>query len=527
MPGRITPLLGGPMLRRELVRAARKPVPRLFWSFYLLGLTLQFIYCFSDYFPNKPHPGRELFGVPIQVLTPLQIWRAEAVARSANAANYVSLLLRQQLLLVLVLTPAAAAGALAYEKETDNLQALFGTDLTAREIVVGKAFGRLGVVLRGALAVFPFLVFGLALAGMPASRAVFALVHAAALVFALTGACLLVSLWAHRASDAILACYASLVLIYFAGQIALTSARIPAELDPLAVADELAAPHAAMRPVGFVLHLAFWVAAGAACLAVAASRLHPAFRRESDPRRRVWLWKLRPPVGDDPVRWREQHLLGLAPLPLLQRIPRWMGLACTFAFAAALALEGLDWATKKQLLPELRYAQFAAAWRAVHILEDGRLEEGVHLMGAFLFVMGTFIVGVRCAGSIAEEKRRKTWEDLLMTALTLDEIVAGKWQGVVRATVPYLVVYAVPLFAYSAFLGGEGVLLAAAWAGGTFGGILAAAGLGVAVAARPEREQSSERDATAFLTDATYVSPRATAGPAAGPRAPEARDLAG
>jgi hypothetical protein len=77
------------------------------------------------------------------------------------------------------------------------------------------------------------------------------------------------------------------------------------------------------------------------------------------------------------------------------------------------------------------------------------------------------VVGVRCGNSITEEKRRKTWEDLLLTALPLEEIKRGKKWGVLQATVPYLVAYSLPMFALAALERGSELIVAAAWLLGT------------------------------------------------------------
>jgi len=62
---------------------------------------------------------------------------------------------------------------------------------------------------------------------------------------------------------------------------------------------------------------------------------------------------------------------------------------------------------------------------------------------------------------VAEEKRRNTWDDLLLTAQSFREITTGKMWGILQATLPYLVAYALPVFMLAA-LGGPGALAVAA-----------------------------------------------------------------
>src|SRR5262249_38288074 len=92
-------------------------------------------------------------------------------------------------------------------------------------------------------------------------------------------------------------------------------------------------------------------------------------------------------------------------------------------------------------------------------------------LGLVQVVLGALVVGVRCADSVAEEKRRHTWEDLVMTPLTLEAIQHGKFGGVLLATRPYIVAYSIPMFVLAAKAGPTGVIQATvlvAVAGGAF-----------------------------------------------------------
>src|SRR4051794_17786823 len=101
--------LGGPVLHWELVRAARRPVPLLLRYGIPAWLAVQFFFLLSD-FQKRPEPPERYYAEYPQ--TPLQrgrasfeVWRQEGIARNAFTTRYVSLLLRQQLLLILILVP--------------------------------------------------------------------------------------------------------------------------------------------------------------------------------------------------------------------------------------------------------------------------------------------------------------------------------------------------------------------------------------------------------------------------------------
>jgi hypothetical protein len=117
-------------------------------------------------------------------------------------------------------------------------------------------------------------------------------------------------------------------------------------------------------------------------------------------------------------------------------------------------------------------------------------------MGIVLIVVGTILVGIRCGNSISEEKRRKTWEDLVLTPLTIAEIMGGKRRGILVAACSPLIAYALPMFGLAALGGTTGFVSAAVWATLAFVAMIAAAFIGMAVA---EGDQGLSRDGSARL----------------------------
>jgi hypothetical protein len=72
-------------------------------------------------------------------------------------------------------------------------------------------------------------------------------------------------------------------------------------------------------------------------------------------------------------------------------------------------------------------------------------------------------VAVRCGTSVAEEKRRNTWDDLLLTAQSFREITTGKMWGILQATFPYIVAYALPVFFLAWLAGSRALITAGLW----------------------------------------------------------------
>jgi hypothetical protein len=61
--------------------------------------------------------------------------------------------------------------------------------------------------------------------------------------------------------------------------------------------------------------------------------------------------------------------------------------------------------------------------------------------GWWALLLATLIVGVRCSGTITGERERQTWDGLMMTPLTVQEVVRGKLRGILRSTWPYLLAF--------------------------------------------------------------------------------------
>ena len=52
------------------------------------------------------------------------------------------------------------------------------------------------------------------------------------------------------------------------------------------------------------------------------------------PAKAAWYSAVRAPIGDDPVRWRERHVEGLAPYRALRRVPMWLGITIVASLKA-------------------------------------------------------------------------------------------------------------------------------------------------------------------------------------------------
>jgi hypothetical protein len=146
-------------------------------------------------------------------------------------------------------------------------------------------------------------------------------------------------------------------------------------------------------------------------------------------------WRAHPPVGNDPVCWKECHVEGLSTQTGRGRTPFWLELGVVFALWAGVLLilcgDSLDWkfervfptdGSRPEVMPEFPF----------------------FVQGLTVMVVGTVLVAVRGAGAISSEKQRQTWDSLRLTALTAREIVRGKHRGILRAFFPYLAAALLP-----------------------------------------------------------------------------------
>ena len=81
-------------------------------------------------------------------------------------------------------------------------------------------------------------------------------------------------------------------------------------------------------------------------------------------------------------------------------------------------------------------------------LSPGSMQGEVVLMGVLLIIFAGITIFTRCAGAITEEKRMKTWDDLIMTGTRIDKIAHSKMWGILQASILYVCAYTIPLLSF-------------------------------------------------------------------------------
>jgi ABC-type transport system involved in multi-copper enzyme maturation permease subunit len=467
----------GPVLHQELLLGSRRGRQLIFRRVLTGWLIVVFLVFYYIYLVRSMAVGRLFFGnVPL-----------EHAAAGDFATGLLSWLLSQQLYLVLLATPALTAGAVTDEKATGTLQYLLAADLTASEILLGKFFGRVAQVLLLALCGLPLIAFIGAFAGLNPGLvlALFALTLVP--VFGLGAASLLASVWSRHTRDAVLAVYCFGIAAF----LALQQLGGLEYFNPLLAVEAVNEGEAPVRLARrFAVLFLSWGCLGAVCLALATWRLRPAYVRQlqaqGQGKKLRWLLGERAPVSDEPIRWKERFVEGIAPFAVLRRVPRWLGIVTIFlaTLASSLLILWLELRPSASLADvgdALIHLDFPRVWWAFPDPTDSFM-----LQGTVSTLLATLLIGIRCSGAVTGERERQTWEALLLSPLPAPQLIRAKLWGIIGASYPYLAAYAIPALALS-FVGGIAAflwtvgLLVAAWLAMAFVG---AAGLWCSVTSK-------------------------------------------
>jgi hypothetical protein len=202
----------------------------------------------------------------------------------------------------------------------------------------------------------------------------------------------------------------------------------------------------------------------------------PAYLRQlqSSGKKRVFWWSARrPPVRKNPVLWKERYVEGIAPLPLLRVLPTWVAALVVFSLTAlAYGRLVLDYLGTDRIRTLLRGLSRGDAEGYFDLIQGRPIptEEFVW-RGVCVLLIAGLVVGIRCSGAITGERERKTWEALLLTPLEIRHLIRGKFWGILGATTPYLVAFAVPALICSMLGGISALFLTALFTGVTWLGM--------------------------------------------------------
>ncbi len=367
------------------------------------------------------------------------------------AAQIFATFLITQVAAVLCLTPAMVAGTIADERQRKTLHYLLASRLTSVEIVVGKLAARLLQLVVLVLTGLPIMSILSLFGGLDPPLVVAAFAGTLTTAFAAAGLAIFVSAQARRARDAIVTTYL-LELLWLAGPAIvgllvgptsprtmafLSRALTPFEwLDPFQLVN-LVQPRPGLAE-RLVRMAGLQVGFGVLFIGLAVWRLRPS-SANADRGRSAESWARRPsptveakspgllarvfgrpPVGDDPMAWKERHVARLGP------VLRSIGLLASVFAVVFLGDVLLD--LGRPAFAELGEYGYGDAPAVVHRARD-ELRGVLSFAGAVACTLWVVGLAGTTASGIPSEREDDTWISLLGTALTGWEVLRGKALG--------------------------------------------------------------------------------------------------
>jgi ABC-type Na+ efflux pump permease subunit len=440
-------MLPGPIFRREM--KAVSGGSKLFRARIAVALQIAMVVLPPAWFVLDP-------GYPILRVTELS--RAEAAR--LYAAYVFGATLGVEALMLAVVAAAAVGASIAEEREKDTLPLLLLTRLTRLELAATKLAGRLMPALLLMWLGLPLILIVAPIADLPYPVVAEAIAVVAGTVTVAGSLGILASSRRDRSSTAIGEAVAW-TMIWLGGlpmasvmrvrsgtlwgDLLVEIRRIAGWIAPSSPLSLLTDPAWFSGPAGaaeglsgrFATMLAMQAAIIAAALAgsVGGLRLREPHPTSLDPHRGY-----RPPVGDDPIFWREYVLprrgsrvpavITLAHrLLIVLRTLIVLALSAIFMAAAVIIPIGLVIAAGW-----FGYFAFRESW-GIDVppvgLPVAPLEFNFFIRAVTFFLGPPAMMGATTgvAGQIAIERDKKTWESLLTTPLTGPEILSSKLRG--------------------------------------------------------------------------------------------------
>lgn len=436
-------MLAGPVAHFELVRIARKRrtfVLRFLFGLVVLGVVAVDYTLVSD--GNRPwfDPGSVSIGE--------MAWFGRSLFWAVMTAQAV---------LVLCLTPALVADAIASERQSKTPHDLLTTRLGGGEIVVGKLAARLVSVAAFPALVLPVMSLIAMIGGVSPAGLFLGDAALAATAFFLGALAMLASILARRPRDAVGAAYLLAAVWLFLPPVVTTILDAlpgPGPETGHTVREALgwvwpASPLELVTDIAAVLgggadevwRRTTWmigseVAYGALFVALAAWRLRPSFRRHES-RSGVATRSARlarrmfpvPPCGDDPIYWKKA-VFNPAVGGLGRRLARLgrAGLLCLIVVGTLFAA--------KDAFREVRLHGYGSSDEA-NYSERIAFNMAIRYGGAVLFGVWVLWLGGVAAASITSEREQDTWLGLLATPLDGSDILRGKQRAAFRTTADF------------------------------------------------------------------------------------------
>jgi ABC-type transport system involved in multi-copper enzyme maturation permease subunit len=349
--------------------------------------------------------------------------------------SYFCVMIGVELALVLLAAPAATAGAISLDRARGTLAHVLTTDLSDAEIVLGKLAARLAPIVALVAGIWPVMAISSLLGGIDPLALTLALAIIIAVAILGCSLALLLSVWARRTHEVVLAVYFfwAIALLAWpiwyglqAGGIVTVAADWLLAANPFYLAF---APYEAPGQTGIEEYMAFFavtLTASALAILLAVWRMRPATCRGGGKAHRRARYGLLgrlsralpgPSLDGNPVLWREWHRL---------RPSAWM---TTVAM--------VSWTTTTVTCAASAYW----IWRyGMSANPSPATAESAGVLGYLILIfLGLLMISAVAPTSVAEERQRGSLDVLVATPLSTTAILLGKWWGTFRL-VPFLAI---------------------------------------------------------------------------------------
>ncbi|MHB1556222.1 MAG: ABC transporter permease [Isosphaeraceae bacterium] len=348
---------------------------------------------------------------------------------SALGTGYFHAIMGVELALVMLAAPAAVAGAICLDRSRGTLEHMLVTDLSDREIVLGKLAARMIPVLALLACSLPVLALSTLFGGIDLAGLLSAFVVVVTLAVFGCSLAMALSVWARKPHEVVMAMYAlwaTLVVLYPVAQGMARQHFIEPPpvwlrlLSPIYVTFARYEDPTAIGPgeaLGFIV-LTVRRLRASALRNRAAVKLVPRRQAENAGVRlplvaRILRWLPGPSLERNPVLWREWHRTRTPRVSLMLGSLTTMTIAACFVKGLNIWFIGTDWIDRS-------YTEFGGVYSYI-------------VPSAF----GMLILSATAPMSLSEERQRGSLDVLLATPLSTTRIVVAKWLSVFRV-VPWL-----------------------------------------------------------------------------------------
>jgi ABC-type transport system involved in multi-copper enzyme maturation permease subunit len=352
---------------------------------------------------------------------------------AAVGSAFLDATLAVELVLALLVVPAATAGVVCQDKMRGGLTMMMVTDLSDAEIVLGKFASRLVAILGVIACTLPVFAMTTALGGVDPLATLGGLAVVVGVAVLGVAVPLTFSVWATKPHEALMATYAAWAVWLLSLLVVSETRLIPGGhflyyTNPfwLLLGGDRSTPnlvlvHRATFLAGSLVVSMVFVAISTWRIRVVTVRQASGSQRRPGKR---WLSRLgmpTPMLDRDPMLWREWH----------RREPSRWGRAIWWLYAA-----------------------ISTAFVLLAIFKDPGFSPGV---GAFSVSIGLLMISVSAATALAEERSNGSLDILMTTPLSSRSILLAKWRGAYRL-VPRLAVLPGVLAFGSTLATGHGLL---------------------------------------------------------------------